>query len=90
LVARADERNDRERRAAGRSHHLTKEFPCPDCFAGSPAPPWWPAPPQDDSPPQAAPAPDFIQQLKDLADLKAQGILTEEEFAAQKAWILSG
>ena len=40
--------------------------------------------PQDAAPP----APDVIQQLKDLADLKAQGILTEEEFAAQKARIL--
>jgi hypothetical protein len=29
-----------------------------------------------------------IEQLKELADLKAQGILTEEEFAAQKAQIL--
>jgi hypothetical protein len=44
--------------------------------------------PQDAPPPQAAPAPDVIQQLKDLADLKAQGILTEEEFAAQKARVL--
>ena len=39
-----------------------------------------------------APAPDDrdrqIAQLKELADLKAQGILTEEEFAAQKAEIL--
>jgi hypothetical protein len=31
-----------------------------------------------------------VQQLKDLAELKNQGILTEEEFAAQKARILSG
>ena len=31
-----------------------------------------------------------IEQLKQLADLKAQGILTEEEFAAQKAQILAG
>jgi hypothetical protein len=31
---------------------------------------------------------DSIAQLKDLADLKAQGVLTEEEFAAQKARIL--
>ena len=38
--------------------------------------------------PAAAPAPDPIQQLKDLGDLKAQGILTEEEFAAAKAKIL--
>jgi len=31
-----------------------------------------------------------IAQLKELAELKAQGILTEEEFAAQKAEILGG
>ena len=37
----------------------------------------------------AAPARDAVQQLKDLADLKAQGILTDEEFAAQKAKILA-
>jgi hypothetical protein len=37
----------------------------------------------------AAPARDPIQQLKDLADLKSQGILTDEEFAAQKAKILA-
>ena len=40
------------------------------------------------APPPAAPAPDPIQQLKDLAELKQQGILTEEEFAQQKARIL--
>ena len=40
------------------------------------------------APAPAAPAADPIQQLKDLADLKQQGILTEEEFAAQKAKIL--
>jgi Short C-terminal domain len=39
------------------------------------------------APPPAA-APDPIAQLKDLADLKAQGILTDEEFAAEKAKIL--
>ncbi len=36
----------------------------------------------------AAAAPDPIAQLRELADLKNQGILTEEEFAAQKAKIL--
>ena len=36
----------------------------------------------------AAPPPDPIEQLKALAELKAQGVLTEEEFAAQKAKIL--
>ena len=30
----------------------------------------------------------MIQQLKDLGELHAQGILTDEEFAAQKAKIL--
>jgi hypothetical protein len=39
--------------------------------------------------PPAAPARDSVAQLKDLADLKAKGILTEEEFAAQKARILA-
>ena len=38
---------------------------------------------------QAAPAePDYAAELQQLADLKAQGILTDEEFAAQKAKIL--
>jgi Short C-terminal domain len=32
--------------------------------------------------------PDQISELKQLAELKDQGILTEEEFAAQKAKIL--
>lgn len=44
------------------------------------------------APPQAAPAQaggsSTIDQLKELGELKAQGILTEEEFAAQKAKIL--
>jgi hypothetical protein len=42
----------------------------------------------------AAPAPgpagqaSVIDQLRELGELKAQGILTEEEFAAQKAKLL--
>ncbi len=44
--------------------------------------------------PVAAPAPaapagkSTIDQLKELGELKSQGILTEEEFAAQKAKLL--
>jgi hypothetical protein len=38
--------------------------------------------------PPPPPQQDMVQQLKDLAELKDQGILTEEEFAAQKARIL--
>ena len=40
--------------------------------------------------PAAAPATDVVTQLKELAALKDQGILTEDEFAAQKAKILAG
>jgi hypothetical protein len=40
------------------------------------------------APPAPAPAADRITQLKELAELKDQGILTEAEFAAQKAKIL--
>lgn len=45
---------------------------------------------QQQAPPPAPaePAVDPIEQLKKLAELKDQGILTEEEFAAQKAKIL--
>jgi hypothetical protein len=39
-------------------------------------------------PPAAAPAPDPIEQLKQLGSLHEQGILTDEEFSAQKAKIL--
>jgi hypothetical protein len=41
-------------------------------------------------PPPAAPAADPIQQLKDLAALRDQGVLTDEEFETQKARILGG
>ena len=54
----------------------------PDPYAGQ-------APPAQ-APPPPAPAEDRVEQLKDLADLKAQGVLTEEEFASEKARILGG
>jgi hypothetical protein len=46
---------------------------------------------QQAPPPPAAPAAQSstIDQLKELGELKAQGILTEEEFAAQKAKLLA-
>lgn len=51
---------------------------------------------QQEEPQQQAPAPatpagsqSTIDQLKELGELKAQGILTEEEFAAQKAKLLA-
>jgi hypothetical protein len=48
-----------------------------------------PPPPPAQPAPAAAPAPDRVTQLKQLGDLKTQGILTEEEFAAEKARILA-
>jgi hypothetical protein len=53
-----------------------------------PQPAYEEAEPQYAAAPEAPPAADPIQRLKDLAELKDQGILTEEEFAAQKARIL--
>jgi hypothetical protein len=47
-----------------------------------------PAPPPPPPPPPAA-APDPIAQLKQLAELRDQGILTDAEFDAQKAKILA-
>ncbi len=45
--------------------------------------------PQQDQQAAASPPPDPVAQLKALGELHAQGVLTDEEFAAQKAKILS-
>jgi hypothetical protein len=52
------------------------------------AEPQYAAPPPQYAQPAPAPAPDPIEQLTKLAALKEQGILTDAEFAAQKAKIL--
>jgi hypothetical protein len=44
--------------------------------------------PQAAPPPQAAPD-DTIDKLKELGELHAQGVLTDEEFAQQKARLLA-
>ncbi len=56
------------------------------------APPQYAAPPpQYAPPPPAVPsADDTLTQLQKLGELKAAGVLTEAEFAAQKAKILAG
>jgi hypothetical protein len=50
-----------------------------------------PQPEQQAAPPAAAApaAPDPIAQLKELGELHASGVLTDDEFAAQKAKILA-
>jgi hypothetical protein len=52
--------------------------------APPPEPQYAPLPPA----PASAPDEDVITQLERLGALKAQGLLTEEEFAAQKAKLL--
>jgi hypothetical protein len=51
------------------------------------APAYYEEPPPA-APAAAAPATDPIEQLKQLGELHAQGVLTDEEFAAQKAKLL--
>jgi hypothetical protein len=48
--------------------------------------------PRNEEPEQrsAPPAKDRLEQLKEIGDLKAQGVLSEDEFAAEKAKILAG
>lgn len=46
-------------------------------------------PEQQYAPPPPPAAPDPIAQLKELAELHTQGILTDDEFAAQKAKLLA-
>ncbi|MGW8766333.1 SHOCT domain-containing protein [Streptomyces sp. NPDC055815] len=69
------------RRQAGR---WARQEPAPaEQYAPPPPPAAAPAPP--------APADEMnskIAQLKELGELKEQGVLTEEEFAAQKSKIL--
>ncbi len=41
------------------------------------------------APPPAGPSPDAIEQLRQLGELHVQGVLTDEEFAQQKARLLA-
>ena len=45
---------------------------------------------QEPAPMAAEPAPDPLDQLKQLGELKTAGVLTDAEFEAQKAKILAG
>lgn len=72
------------RRQAGRwaeqdAQQAQQAAPAPQVVYAAPPPPPAPAAPDMDT---------KIAQLKDLADLKAQGILSEAEFEAQKSRIL--
>lgn len=54
----------------------------------APAPQYAPPPPAPPAP--AAPAVDPVEQLTKLADLHDRGVLTDAEFATEKAKILGG
>ena len=60
--------------------------PPPQQYQEPPPPAYAPPPP----PPPADDAPDMLDQLQKLGELRAAGVLTEAEFAAQKAKILAG
>jgi hypothetical protein len=57
-----------------------------------PPPPTYAAPPPPvyAAPAPAPEAPDVLEQLKTLGELRAAGVLTEDEFAVQKAKLLAG
>ena len=66
-------------------HRQDQKWARQDAQAAQPEPQY--AEPEQSS---APPAKDRLQQLKALGDLKAQGVLTEDEFATEKAKILAG
>jgi hypothetical protein len=68
-----------------------RKFDAPAATAAPPAPAYEEPAAAPVPPPRAAPSSDdTLEQLKTLGELKSQGVLTEEEFAVEKAKILSG
>jgi hypothetical protein len=55
----------------------------------APEPEYAPQPMEPPAPPAGGLTEDSIQKLKELAALKEQGVLTEDEFAAEKRQILA-
>ena len=75
------------RRQANRWSAQQEPAPPPQQQYQEPPPPAYAPPPP---PPPADDAPDMLDQLQKLGELRAAGVLTEAEFAAQKAKILAG
>jgi Short C-terminal domain len=76
-AAKEDQQAAQEEQAAKAQAYDQQQYAQP---AYAPPPPQAAAPAQDD----------MLTQLQKLGELKAAGVLTEEEFAAQKAKILAG
>jgi len=66
-------------------HRQDQKWARQDAEAAEPEPPY-----EEPQEPSAGPAKDRLQQLKELGELKAQGVLTEQEFATEKAKVLAG
>ena len=67
-----------------------QQYPQPQYAQPQYAPPPYAQPAPAPAPvPAPAAAPDMFEQLRQLGELRDQGILTEQEFAAQKARILA-
>ncbi|WP_196781032.1 SHOCT domain-containing protein [Nocardioides sambongensis] len=71
-------------RAANRQAEQQVQYAAPPQAAPTPQP----AAPQPTAAAAAGGAEDRIAQIRELGELKAQGLLTDEEFAAEKARIL--
>jgi Short C-terminal domain len=69
-----------EQAAKAQAYDQQQEYAQQPVYAAPPPPPQAAAPAGDDT----------LTKLQKLGELKAAGVLTEEEFAAQKAKILSG
>jgi Short C-terminal domain len=74
--------------AGGVNRHQQQKYAAQDAAAEQQAYAEQAPPPAPAAAPPAASSDELINKLKDLAELKDQGILTEEEFSAQKAKIL--
>jgi hypothetical protein len=77
--AQEDQQAAQDEQAAKAQAYDQQQYAQP-AYAPPPPPPQAAAPAQDD----------MLTQLQKLGELKAAGVLTEEEFAAQKAKILAG
>ena len=72
---------EQDQAAKAQAYDQQQAAPQQQAYAAPPPPPPQPAAPAQD---------DMLTQLQKLGELKAAGVLTEEEFAAQKAKILAG
>ena len=79
--AAQDEQQAAEQDQAAKAQAYDQQQGAAQQQAYAPPPPPQPAAPAQD---------DMLTQLQKLGELKAAGVLTEEEFAAQKAKILAG